>query len=413
MNAQYSEQLINNSVQKGNNMAKKFPMGAWVYNPITDFTPDEVDVWADMGLTVTMCGTVKYDEAELVLPFLDRAKERDIKLIAWVSGIGNPRSDEAGYKARFKELYENKLKKHPALYGFFIGDEPGNPDAVEYVIAEMKAQKEVAPELHPYINLMGSTYSRRNIFPGKTYPEFITDFKERTACESFCFDIYDQTINDGGVTNFYATLKAQNEAANAAGIDCWATLLSSAHWSYRIPTEYQFMWAISHSAALGCKGIMWFRLYDREIAPEYHGSPIDEFGFKTEQYNKLMRCQKRFQEHFGEIMLGLHWKKAYLTGFPRMSYTMFNEYCHDVIKSIDVFERGVISFFEDDNGNEYFALVNAEMVQPTHFDFVYDNTKANIVELERNGKVESRVGRRYATADLYPGQMLLFRIDRK
>ena len=55
-------------------MTKKFPMGAWVYNPITDFTPDEVDVWADMGLTVTMCGTVKYDEAELVLPFLDRAK---------------------------------------------------------------------------------------------------------------------------------------------------------------------------------------------------------------------------------------------------------------------------------------------------------------------------------------------------
>ena len=112
-------------------------------------------------------------------------------------------------------------------------------------------------------------------------------------------------------------------------------------------------------------------------------------------------------------MLGLHWKKAYLTGFPRMSYTMFNEHCHDVIKSIDIFERGVISFFEDDNGKEYFALVNAEMTQPMHFDFVYDNTKADIVELELNGAVESRVGRRFVTADAYPGQMLLFRIDRK
>ena len=216
-------------------MAKKFPMGAWVYNPITDFTPDEVDVWADMGLTVTMCGTVDYDNAELLLPFLDRAQARDIRLIVWVYGIGDARRDEDDYKARFKALYENKLRKHPALYGFFIGDEPSSHDAAEYMIAEMKAQKDVAPELHPYINLMGSTCGNGSIYPGKTYPEFLADIKERTACESFCFDVYDQTINDGGVTNFYATMKDQNEAANIAGIDCWATLLQ-----VRIGhTEYQ------------------------------------------------------------------------------------------------------------------------------------------------------------------------------
>ncbi len=393
-------------------MTKKFPFGAWVYNSVNEFTPDEVDVWADMGLTVTMSSIAGYDEAEKLLPFLDRAQERDIQLIVWVTGIGNANNEDE-YKARFKELYEVKLQKHPAIYGFFIGDEPGNPAAVEYVIKEMKAQKEVAPNLNPYINLMGGTFEHRHIFPGKKYPEFITDFMTRNGCDEFCFDIYDQTINDGGVTNFYRCMKAQNEAAVAAGVNCWATLLSSAHWSYRIPTEYQFMWAITHAAALGCKGIVWFRLYDKAIAPEYHGSPIDEFGYKTEQYNMLMRCQRRFQDQFGQIMLDLNWKKTYLTGFPRMSYTMFNEHCHDVVKSLDLFERGVISFFEDAEGKEYFALVNAEMTQPTHFDLTYDSSKADVVMIERNGSIQHKLGEYGEPLDAYPGQMLLFRIDRK
>ena len=96
-----------------------------------------------------------------------------------------------------------------------------------------------------------------------------------------------------------------------------------------------------------------------------------------------------------------------------MSYTMFNEHCHDVVKSLDLFERGVISFFEDAEGKEYFALVNAEMTQPTHFDLTYDSSKADVVMLERNGSIQHKLGEYGEPLDAYPGQMLLFRIDRK
>ena len=41
------------------------------------------------------------------------------------------------------------------------------------------------------------------------------------------------------------------------------------------------MWQITMSAAFGCKGVIWFRLYDRDISPNYHGSPIDEYGYNT------------------------------------------------------------------------------------------------------------------------------------
>lgn len=397
-------------------MANKFPFGAWVYNTITDFTPDEVDVWADMGLTCTMAGII-YNPKDYPLfrQFLDRAQERGIKLIAWVDSVSyyaaNGLSEEE-YEARFTEVY-NELK-HPALHGFFIGDEPNNASQVETITLCMRVQRKVAPELTPYINFMGDSFNYPSIHPGKSYKEFIKDFVEKSNCPVFCFDEYSQSINDGGVTIYYKTLKAQTDAAKYANADFWATLLSSAHISYRIPTEYQFTWQITVSAALGCKGIIWFRLYDRDIAPNYHGSPIDEYGDKTEQYDMLKRCHRRFNDQFGEIMLKLKIKKSFIVGFQRGDWPIFSCKSHDCIKAVRSFENGIISFFEDENGTEYMCFVNAEMAQVGHFTFEVDSSKCTLTELLLNGKLESRADfSEHGGVLLNPGQMVLYRIDRK
>ena len=31
-----------------------FAFGSWVYNPLSDFTPEEVDTWKEFGLNVTV-----------------------------------------------------------------------------------------------------------------------------------------------------------------------------------------------------------------------------------------------------------------------------------------------------------------------------------------------------------------------
>ena len=41
-------------------MADKFVFSMWTYNDIKEFTPDEVDVWADCGLNIPMGVGVKY-----------------------------------------------------------------------------------------------------------------------------------------------------------------------------------------------------------------------------------------------------------------------------------------------------------------------------------------------------------------
>ena len=392
-------------------MANKFPIGAWVYHPIKDLPLSEVDKWADMGLTVTMSPWVdarKEDELELLKAFLDKAAERDMKLILPVTHIGHGSDYETG----FTQVY-NRYKGHPALYGFFVADEPNNTGAVENCINIMSIQKKVAPELTPYLNLMGSTYELSHIYPGKTYPEFIRDIMDRTGCTTLCFDEYSQTINDGGVTLYYKTLKAQSDAALATGADMWITPLSSAHYSYRIPTEFQFTWQITVSAAFGCKGITWFRLYDKNISPNYHGSPLDEYFEKTPTYDMLRRCQKRFNEQFGEILPSLHRKKSYIIGFQRGDWPVFSDDIHYCIKAVRSFEDAVISFFEDDEGKEYVCFVNAEMAQIGHYKFVIDNNY-KLTELICNGTIQQPAD--FAEHDgvlLNPGQMVLYRIDKK
>lgn len=389
-------------------MAKKFPLGAWVYDSVDKFTPDEVDVWADLGLTVTMAPSINYDDdLTKLIPFLDRARDRDMQLILWVNGVGD--SEE-----RFRKVYE-VFKGHPALYGFFIGDEPSTVPAMDYCINVMKMQKRVAPELNPYLNMAGSTYELKHIlFPDKTYGEYLKELSERSGCTMFCFDTYTQMINDGGVTNYYKGAKAQFDASEYAGIDMWCTCLTSAHYAYKLPSEYQLLWQITVSAALGCKGIIWFRLYDKKIAPEYYGSPIDEYGCKTPQYDMLSRCQKRFNDQYGELLVKLHKKEVFITGIQRGDWPMFNCYSHDCIKQVNTFENTVVSFFTDDSGKEYLCLVNAEMYQNNSIEIVYDSSKCSITELLLNGTLERPdFGQDGQAFTLYPGQMKMFRIDRK
>jgi hypothetical protein len=51
-------------------MEKKFPFSMWNYNPPSDFTPDEVKVWADCGMTHPILPSVnKVDNLPLLIPF--------------------------------------------------------------------------------------------------------------------------------------------------------------------------------------------------------------------------------------------------------------------------------------------------------------------------------------------------------
>lgn len=381
-----------------------------------NYTEAEVERWAKCGCTVMLAGGIgsteeHWSKAER---FLDKAQEYGMKLIfdcGAGSYYGCNESNVAQREEAFRKVYE-RFKGHPALYGFHAGDEPSTTDGLEGTVLALGLQRRVAPELDPYINLAGSTWKMDGKFNGLTFTQWMKRLKDEANCRVVCFDNYAQTINDGGRTDYFRIIKNMVEAAEAAGLECWETPLCSAHIAYKSMDEYGIMWQITTSAALGIKGITWFRFYDRQIAPNYHASPIDEYGNTTLTYERMMRCHRRFNDQFGELLMRLKRKESWMLGFQRMSYPMFGENSHPLIKDIKSFERMVISTFEDENGTEYLCLVNAELEQHTTVQVTYDREKCRLTELILNGTIEGRY-RSGGDISLYPGQMAIYRIDRR
>ena len=401
---------------------EKFPISFWNYRYVGEgMTPDEVFTWAELGLTVSMAPKVKWENEWMrkeIRQYLDNAEKAGIKLIIWVEGLEYGdlrRMGEEEYRKKFTAAYEEF--RHPATYGFYVGDEPGGIENFQASWDAIRIQREIAPELNPYLNLhtcMDDVDPAE--FGGRTFREWLRDLSRATGFKIFSYGHYDQVWNDDGIESYYRNIKALREASDAAGVDMWNCVLSSSHYMFRIPTEYEFTWQITVSAALGSRGIIWFRLYDRPHGPNNHGSPIDEYGFKTSTYLPMLHANRRFADQYGELMMRLKFKEAFFTHANHGGFTTLPVGYHPVLTTVRSTEETLVSFFTDKEGEEYIVFVNADMKTPGVVRPEFDREKYVLNEMMFNGAtaVPYSGGTSEAHWDgiwLYPGQMAVYRID--
>ncbi len=403
-------------------MATKFPFSIWNYNNVGEYTTAEVDTWAECGLTVTMSPAIIYGEMDPkeLIPYLDAAEKNGIKLIAHIKGLEYTWVTELGlekFEERFTEVY-NAIK-HPALYGFYVGDEPGSKQNFQDSWDSIAIQRRVAPELKPYLNLhTGMDATPPELLGGRTFREWLKQLAEETGFCTFSYGTYDQVWDERGIEQYFENIKALVEAADGAGIDVWNTQLSSAHYMFRIPNYYETNWQITTAAACGSRGIIWFRFYDRLAGPNYHGSPIDEYGFKTPLYYDMLRAHRRFNDHFGELIMSLRHQQTYMTLRPFGGYPVLHADSHPIIKRVYGTEMAVIGFFKAEDGTEYMALVNESMDKPGVFNIEYDEENYELHTVLFNGKQEGLYKRSTLSAHwdgewLYPSQMVMYKIVKK
>lgn len=401
-------------------MNRQYPFSMWVYNPLSDFPPEELEVWKECGMTTPMTPKVYYgknDPRELI-PYLNKAHELGMQLIINYEDFSYGFIDRVGdeeYERRLREVYE-PLKGHPALYGFYAGDEPNDRRSFDQTRRCYAIHKKVAPELKPYVNLIGGMgYKKEDELLDMTLEEWFRDLRE-LGVEFVSQDAYLPMINDGTVTEYFKEMRRVIEAGEKAGVDVWTNMLCSGHDAFRAPSENDVIWQVNVGAALGFRGGIWFRFYDRDIGYDYFGSPIDEFGNKTNCYYAILRAQRRFAFNYGEIMMRLKRKSTYMTGYKkRDAYPELNDNVHDLVK-ISGYEDGVISFFEDENGEEYFAIANASMEFRASWGITFDPEKCNVLEVSQNGRHERELGSEECAGSepsFHIGQFRLYHICKK
>lgn len=400
----------------------KYHLSTWVYNPVEEFTPDEVDLWADCGLTVPVAPRLEIgkNRPEELIPFLDRAQELGIKLIGNFAGL-----DYNAYRALGQDGYEKRMKSvidavgdHPALYGIDVGDEPNSPEDIEASRRCIETEKRLAPHLTPYLCYTGNsrTFGSER-FGGRDLKGWLKYVRETTGTDEVYFDVYDQAVNDGGgKTSYFACVRDWVEAADYAGCEARGVLLSSAHLVFRQQREVDLLWQLNSAAAMGLRGVQWFRFYDRERVITYSGSPVDEFGNKTKLYYGMMRVQRRFNNHYGELFMRLRHKKTYEVKSDRGVFPEFRPGDHELIKSIEPNDETMVSFFEDEDGTEYMVLFHTVTKYYGVVNVRFDDTKCDLYKITNNGAEESRC-RNHDGEDegntILPASIAMYKIVRK
>ncbi len=361
---------------------KRFPIGFWNYTT-GQLTADAVKDWADLGMTMANSPEITEDtDRSVIRDMMDACADRDIRMILcdhralWRGASDDPE----GYRARFRAAYD-EFGGHPAVFGFFVGDEPYDAKAFADSSTAHRIQLETAPELTPFLNYLPYWDGQeKNILNA---PSFL-DWAGKTAADAglkiLSYDCYSQ-LNPGedGVHNYFRNLRMFREAADKTGATPWTTLLSVGHFKYRCPSENDLRWQLSTAVVSGMEGIMWFFVYERECRINYRLPAIDAFGERTETFGWLSRTNKYFLHQFGDFFLRARRLKTVHVGKAYGGYGLFepgaaDDAVLDVTTSDNV--PAVVSFYELD-GMKYVAVVNNSPFDDTHISLhVSDKVKS-------------------------------------
>ncbi|MCL2119387.1 MAG: hypothetical protein FWH27_13275 [Planctomycetaceae bacterium] len=405
-------------------MPERIHTSFWNYNKFSGFRMEMLHDWVNCGMTLPVSPLFEWknDSAEDFLQMLDEAEKLGVQMIIQVDVLFID-NDAEQYRKTATEVYE-KFGKHPAVCGVYIGEEPNTHNDKSFHECT-KIFKEIAPELTVYINLGSPGRMEGAALKGKlSLTEWMRNFTQFTGSRVIGFGEYDQMIPGGiKMDNYFTSLRESMEAANASGMELWATLLSSAHGPFEAPTEDQYRWQLNTAVACGCKAVVWFRLYDKLVALDYRNSPIDEFGEKTTYYYNLRRVQKRFNIHHGEIFARLQYLDTcfidtYSLDVCYGGYKKFEKDSHDLVANAES-PHGMISDFKDSDGNDYIVILNTSQTidRPIKLTFSEKVNSADI--LYYNGDMTQNIFRRNGQSGgmtaveiwLAPGQMELIKIN--
>ena len=187
----------------------KFGFGSWTHSAPEDFSANQPNEWAEMGMTLTMMHktNAKSDVAHC-LKMLDCAAQNGIKVI-----LCDDRTRVNNLRRNGREQHINDVKKvletfkmHPAIWAVHIGDEP-KADGYASFCEAAKIVKSLAPDIRPYGNLLPwfdytKNFSVYKLIGTDDYPAT----KIRTIAAWFLsFDCYAQMPPATGYDQYFRT----------------------------------------------------------------------------------------------------------------------------------------------------------------------------------------------------------------
>jgi hypothetical protein len=418
---------------------EKFPIGFWNYTQISEngehINEAEVAGWADAGFTVPMSPGFRPEnpnDVAHIRKVLDWTQQKGLKLILVDSratcppGIGNPQTVTLpkDFNDRVDKAGE-QFGKHPALFGFHIGDEPISTNNKAYFEACRKVKK-AAPQLHPHTNLLPWWPGGPGTVGYPSWPEYLDAVAKESGVEFLCYDCYSQMLpEEEGKVTYFRNLRFFREASWRNGVPFWTTILSTGLFNWRCPSYNDLNWQFYTAICCGAKGIMWYQYHDYYAPYPVHNlrnSPINEFWEKTQTYYDLRKIHRSFHKRYGDLFSRL--VSTRVSFYPEAIAEGEKFTPDELLAGIEIMEPDpnhplVIGEFADKKGQRFVMIVsNITLDKNAKLKITFAGKGTKVYAYDWNGK-EYLVGSAKSGQSGYAipgwwisaGQEFVFRVD--
>jgi len=368
----------------------EIPIVAYYGIPLKYSNVNRFKEFKEAGFDVSICF---YNDTpvDTLLRILDDAQKSGIQLLissGWVSvqpHVGIPR-----------------LKNHPALYGYFLQDEPW-PTDIQETTQRYKAMARQDTKKPTYVNLLpdyGDGIPREIKMP--PYKQYLQQ-ASTIGLPFISFDFY--PIMKSGIRNtWYSCLEDIRQESLRTGKPFWAFALCTPHCDYPQPTIESLRLQIYSNLAYGAQAIEYFTYWTPKPTDEwdFHDAPISIDGQRTKNYSLVKRMNQELRNLLplfdkAEIQTVNHMVRI-PEGTTRIQRIPTN------IKKLKITGRqgAIISTFKKD-GHLYMAIVNKDYQSDMK---LYISAKRNVTMLTKQLK-ETSIKSNYKIGG---GDILLFKL---
>lgn len=285
------------SAQKGNATAKvwnpsEYPISFWCGVPHHFMTLERFQEIKDAGFTHVMPPCQGGSDATYNQKTLDFSQKVGLKAFIQDGRLGNSLAAPDA-KAKIDALVK-EFGHHPALAGYFLGDEPGASlfpgiaDVVKYV-------REKDPTHQVFVNLFPNYASTQQLGTA-TYDEYLRSFTKQVQPFTLSYDHYNMT--SGGDGNLYfPNLQAARTVAAEADIPFWQIVQVVQFGSQRNLTQGELRYQAMQTLVYGGKGLMWFTYWQpyMDHSFDWKHSIINTDGTRDPHYGMVQTVNKELQ----------------------------------------------------------------------------------------------------------------------
>jgi hypothetical protein len=343
--------------------AAQMPILAWYSVPIADAKPDAFQELKECGFTISLTVVYLAVQLEGAIRILDAAEKSGVKVMFMCQEamLEDP------------EGVVDRIKNHPALYGYCVRDEPTISDIPD--LAKVVERIRAVDPNHPvYINLLPGS--------GENYDNYVNTFVDTIHPTFLSFDNH-AVHRDYISSDWWYNIETIRSAANKAGIPFWAFACSLESDS-RPTTTIGILRLYNYTnLAYGAQCMQYFT-YWRPNGPTFTSAtaPIVR-GERTPIYDLVKEMNEEIQARAG-VFVGCSVLQVAHTGESIPEETTRLTSLPAPLTALDTKGNGAMVSLIENGKWRYLVVVNRNYDGGFDYDIAFDREVAIV---ERDGSI--------------------------